>query len=283
MGAVNVNLALTDWLGFWGTIVVLWRLRMNQVFRSTLALLLGISLTMIAAACRSDSRVEEPAQSGGAVTVDRTVETPPPKDASVDVKTTGREWSFDIGVAGVFPDGWSLGESNGAGTPATWAMVAQEDAPSPPNVFGVTSSANRGSTFNMALADGAHFQDLDLSVAVLAVSGEEDQGGGPVWRAADAANYYITRWNPLEKNFRLYFVKDGRRKQLAGATVTGDISVWHLIRVVTVGAHIDCYFDGEKLLSVDDETFAEAGSVGLWTKADAAALFDDLRVTPVGP
>jgi len=68
---------------------------------------------------------------------------------------------------------------------------------------------------------------MDLSVVVLAVSGEEDQGGGPVWRAADAANYYITRWNPLEKNFRLYFVKDGRRKQLASAAATGDHSVWH--------------------------------------------------------
>ena len=73
---------------------------MKQVFRSTLALLLGISLTMIAAACRSDSRVEEPAQSDGAVIADHTVEAPPPEDASVDVKTTGREWSFDIGVAG---------------------------------------------------------------------------------------------------------------------------------------------------------------------------------------
>ena len=119
-------------------------------------------------------------------------------------------------------------------------------------------------------------------MAVRAVSGEEDQGGGPVWRAADASNYYITRWNPLEKNFRVYFVKAGRRKQLASAQATADISSWHTIRVVAVGAHIDCYFDGEKLLSVDDETFAEAGMVGLWTKADAVALFDDLHVESAG-
>ena len=256
---------------------------MDQVFRCTLVLLLAVSLTTIAAACRSDAPEGEPALRGNVVSADPDVEVSPPEDVSVDVKTTGRGWSFDAGVAGAHPDGWSIGESNGVGTPATWAMVTQHDAPSAPNVFGVTSSANRGATFNVALADGARFQDMDLSVAVWAVSGEEDQGGGPVWRAADEANYYITRWNPLEKNFRLYFVKDGRRKQLAGAAATGDVSVWHVIRVVAVGAHIDCYLDGEKLLSVDDETFAGAGLVGLWTKADAAALFDDLHVTTVGP
>jgi hypothetical protein len=220
-------------------------------------------------------------------------ETPPPAEPSAVVeaagekaageKPAGQGWTFDGGAAGAIPDGWTVGESNGAGTPATWATAARDDAPSAPNVFGVTSSANYGHTFNVALADGTAYQDLDLTVAVRAVSGEEDQGGGPVWRAADASNYYITRWNPLENNFRVYFVKDGRRKQLASAPATGDISGWHTIRVVAVGAHIDCYLDGEKLLSVDDETFAAAGMVGLWTKADAVALFDDMHVQAAGP
>ena len=122
-----------------------------------------------------------------------------------------------------------------------------------------------------------------MTVQVLATSGEEDQGGGLVWRAIDANNYYITRWNPLEDNFRVYFVKDGRRKQLASAAATGDISRWHSVRVVVQGSHMDCYLDDDKLLSVDDQTFPGPGAVGLWTKADAATLFDDLHVAPVGP
>jgi hypothetical protein len=34
----------------------------------------------------------------------------------------------------------------------------------------------------------------------------------------------------------------------------------------------------EKLYEVEDETFKDAGKVGLWTKADSVTYFDDLRV-----
>jgi len=33
-----------------------------------------------------------------------------------------------------------------------------------------------------------------------AIDGQEDQGGGPVWRYEDADNYHICRANPLESN-----------------------------------------------------------------------------------
>ena len=44
------------------------------------------------------------------------------------------------------------------------------------------------------------------------------------------------------------------------------------------GSKIDCYLDDEKLLEAVDATFAEAGMIGLWTKADAQSYFDDLIV-----
>ena len=46
------------------------------------------------------------------------------------------------------------------------------------------------------------------------------------------------------------------------------------------GDRITCYRVGKKLLEVQDETFADAGMVGLWTKADAVTRFDDLVVGP---
>jgi hypothetical protein len=36
---------------------------------------------------------------------------------------------------------------------------------------------------------------------------------------------------------------------------------------------------GEKKIESIDDTFNEAGKIGLWTKADSVTYFDDLRVT----
>jgi len=49
--------------------------------------------------------------------------------------------------------------------------------------------------------------------------------------------------------------------------------------VTAQGKQFTVYFNGEKLYEVEDETFKDAGKVGLWTKADSVTYFDDLRVT----
>src|SRR5271165_2457821 len=74
-------------------------------------------------------------------------------------------------------------------------------------------------TFNVTLIEGTSYKDLDLSVRLKAVAGKNDQGGGLVWRAKDAKNYYIARYNPLEDNFRVYKVVDGKRTIFQSADI----------------------------------------------------------------
>jgi hypothetical protein len=137
--------------------------------------------------------------------------------------------------------------------------------------------------FNLCLADGTTFRDGELTVQVRAVSGEIDQGGGLVWRAKDANNYYVCRYNPLEKNFRLYHVKAGQRKELAGKNkVELPAGKWFTVSVTHLGDTIRCTLNGEHALEVTDDTFPEAGQVGFWTKADAVTAFDELRMRGVG-
>jgi hypothetical protein len=40
-------------------------------------------------------------------------------------------------------------------------------------------------------------------------------------------------------------------------------------------------FDGKPVLSVQDRTFANAGKVALWTKADSVTYFDTISITPL--
>ena len=168
---------------------------------------------------------------------------------------------------------------------ATWIVKADTSAPSKPNVLALTDTKEGwGGTFNLCWTDHVKFKDGVIEVKVKAGTGHEDQGGGLIWRLHDKNNYYITRWNPLEDNFRLYSVKDGSRKILESARVKADPSQWHTIRIEHMGDEIKCYFDNEALKTVQDNTFPAGGGVGVWTKADAVTAFDDLEVKgPAAP
>lgn len=188
-------------------------------------------------------------------------------------------WRFDDAAVGRLPEGWKAEGTNQRGPVATWAVKVDESAPSKPNVLALTDvQEGWGGTFNLLWTDGIKFKDGVIEMKVKAQAGQEDQGGGPMWRVHDRDNYYTARWNPLEDNFRLYYVQDGARKTLETATVKADPTSWHTIRIEHKGNEIACYFDGEKLLTGQDNTFPGAGGVGFWTKADAATSFDDLIV-----
>jgi len=45
-----------------------------------------------------------------------------------------------------------------------------------------------------------------------------------------------------------------------------------------IGYTLDCYLNGQKLLSATDTTFPNAGLVGFWSRSDAISLFDDLKI-----
>ena len=117
---------------------------------------------------------------------------------------------------------------------------------------------NDDATFNVALIAGTSFKDIDLSVRLKAVAGEVDRGGGLIWRARDKSNYYICRFNPLEDNFRVYKVENGKRTMFKGEKIPGDEN-WHTLRVTMVGTKITCYFDARKYLETEDATFAGCG------------------------
>jgi len=117
-----------------------------------------------------------------------------------------------------------------------------------------------------------NFKDTTLSLSNLLMR------GGPIWHILDKNNYYIARANPLENNFRIYYVKNGIRKILDSATVTVSSGKWHNIKILHRGSKIEGYLNEQKLLEVEDDTFSETGGVGVWTKADAVTYFDDLKI-----
>ncbi len=160
----------------------------------------------------------------------------------------------------------------------TWSIVDDASAPSPKRALAQTASSAT-SEFNVLLGPLGDSADVEVSVKLRAVAGAIDQGGGLVWRARDAQNYYVARVNPLESNLRVYKVVDGVRQQLDGAEVEV-AEGWHELTCTMRRDAIQCALDGRVLLRARDTTFAGAGRIGLWTKADAETRFDDLSVGP---
>ena len=186
-------------------------------------------------------------------------------------------FDFEDLQPGNLPNTWSTAIT-GKGGPGKWEIVADKNESGSTKVLAQTSMENFGYHFDVAVAKETNFKNLTLSVEFKAIKGEEDQGGGPVWRYRDADNYYIARANPLENNFRVYKVVDGNRKQLKSYSLPVISGQWHSIKIEHIGTHIKCYYDSQLYLEVDDDTFMEAGNVGVWTKADSYCLFDNLVV-----
>lgn len=188
--------------------------------------------------------------------------------------------SFDDSPPGQAPTGWRIAATNPTAATAEWKVRAAE-GPGESATFALTRSENYDGTFNLAIAEPTHFGDLELSVRVRADSGKEDQGGGAIWRVQDENNYYISRFNPLEGNFRVYVVSGGKRRQLETAKLELAAGRWYELRIRMIGDEITCWLDGTPHLNARDTTIVKAGRVGLWTKADAATSFDDLRVRAI--
>lgn len=202
---------------------------------------------------------------------------PPEKSAPPQASGTAITFSFDQDTAGSLPAKFHSART-GQGSESKWAVMADATAPSKPNVVAQTSTDKTDYRFPLLISDEASFKDLELRVKFKAVAGEVDRAAGLVFRLIDSNNYYIVRANALEDNYRLYHVIKGSRRQFAGANFKVTSGEWHELKVECVGNKIICYYDGQKKIEATDDTFKEAGKIGLWTKADSVTYFDDLIV-----
>lgn len=187
---------------------------------------------------------------------------------------------FDDAEPGKAPPGWTVAIT-GQGDPK-WTVEKDDSAPSKPAVL-KQSGEVPGPSFPLCIKDVPLLKDGFVEVKFKSVSGKGDQAAGVIWRCADLDNYYICRPNALEDNVVLYKVEKGKRKSLDIVGRKGGYGVeetvapqkWHTLRVEFAGKKFTVLFNGKKLFEVEDETFKEAGKVGLWTKADSVMLFDD--------
>jgi hypothetical protein len=167
-------------------------------------------------------------------------------------------------------DGWTT-------VTGKWAI---EDVPGASKGGRALVQRATNNDFNVIVAPGGPYGDVDVSVRFKPMSGREDASGGIVFRFSDG-RYYVVRANALEDNFNFYYYDRGRR-QIAGASVKAPaLGQWHKLRITAIGDRIQGWLNEQKLIDRQDARF-KSGSIGLWTKADSVTAFDDLTVAAPG-
>jgi hypothetical protein len=184
-------------------------------------------------------------------------------------------WDFRTEKVDDPPAGFSFGKT-GQGRPGKW--VVREDAGK--RVLAQIDTDDTDYRFPVAVADEPKVKDLRLEVNCKPVSGKTDQACGLVFRYQDENNYYVARANALEDNVRLYHVVRGKRSQFAGwnGKVLGQ--AWHALAIEARGNRFQVFFDGKSVIDAKDDTFQNAGKVGVWTKADSVTWFSGLSLKP---
>jgi 3-keto-disaccharide hydrolase len=181
--------------------------------------------------------------------------------------------NFDDMKAGVPPPGWTATQT-GSGM-AKWSVEKDASAPSKPNVLKQSGQA----PFPVCFKNDTNIKDGFVEVKFKPIAGKEDQAGGVIWRVQDANNYYIARANALENNVTIYYTIRGNRTEKKRTNMKVASGEWHTLRVEFIGNQFTVTFDGKKAIQWDDDTFKNAGKVGVWTKADSITEFDDFTYT----
>jgi len=130
------------------------------------------------------------------------------------------------------------------------------------------------------------FEKDEVAKAPRAFScGSTGQGKVGVWvvRKDDAAHGNVVVQTDSDRtDYRLplavYHDVNGRRVAFQNKNVKVATNTWHTLKVVAAGDHFVVTYDGTAVLDAKDSTFADAGKVGLWTKADSVMAFDDLTI-----
>ncbi len=216
--------------------------------------------------------------------VDSTNEKISKSKESDGILPSNKIFTFENYEPGKIPSGWTQYYTGKSHT-TDWKIVNDGGN----KVLAQLSEEDVSGHFNEIVYDNFKVKNVELKVKIKGVKGERDQGGGFVWRFIDANNHYIVRANPLEDNVVLYKMENGKRTDLPligkGKTYGVDVeplgSGWNDLKLTAVDNIFTVYLNDKKLFQVDDKTFAEAGKVGLWTKADAVTYFDDFQVKSI--
>ena len=190
-------------------------------------------------------------------------------------KTT-KEWNFDSYKNGTVPDGFSYLQTDAQ--PGYWVVKSDPSAPSKPNVLAKLTDNDTTFDYHIQLMpDGIESTNSETSVQFKINSGKQEQAAGLIIRFMDNQHYFVLVADSKNQLFSLCKADPEKLLCIEDKPANVTLGQWHTITTDVSAQGIAGYLDGKLLIQRYDQHY-QNGQLGLWTKKDTEAYFDNLTI-----
>ncbi len=186
-----------------------------------------------------------------------------------------KDWNFDSYQNNTAPSDFAVFQLNSP--PGMWVVKADDSAPSKPNVFAVLPVGNSTGYHIQVMPNSPEISDAQISVKFKIMPGHQTEQAGLVIRFIDGSHYFVLMADP--QNNRLSLCKADIQFLVCNYETNAQISTgqWHTLEATISSEGIGGWLDGNEIIKANNEYY-QTGQVGLWSKDDTEAYFDDLQI-----
>ena len=186
-----------------------------------------------------------------------------------------KTWNFDSYQNGTVPQGFADLSTD---QKPLWVIKSESSAPSLPNVLAKISINDTTDYHLQLIPDSPNVDTENVTMSFKIVSGEHHaQSAGMILRFIDDKHYFVLMADSAQN--RLSLCKNTPEFLICNydKSVTIAPGEWHTMKALVSSQGIAGYLDGQLIIRANDHNYL-IGQVGMWTKKDTVAYFDDIKI-----
>lgn len=183
-------------------------------------------------------------------------------------------WNFDSYQNGTVPHGFAELSTD---QQPYWVVKSEPSATSLPNVMEKLPVNDTADYHLQLIPDSPTVDTENVTMNFKIVSGQHAKSAGMILRFIDPKHYFVLMADS-EQN-RLSLCKNTPEFLICNydKSVTIAPGQWHAMKALVSSQGIAAYLDGQVIIRANDHNY-QSGQVGMWTKKDTGAYFDDFKI-----
>lgn len=185
-----------------------------------------------------------------------------------------KTWDFDSYQNGTIPQGFSDLTTD---QKPSWIVKSESSAPSKPNVLEKIPINDTDDYHLQLIPDSPAVDTENVTMSFKIVSGEYAKSAGMILRFIDQKHYFVLMADSAQN--RLSLCKNTPDFLICNYDRSVPIAAgqWHTMEALVSSQGIAAYLDGQVIIRANDHNY-QSGQVGMWTKKDTGAYFDDFKI-----